>query len=410
MMMRAPVDRRQGSEDTPWNPKCPGEYGMPMSYELIDTVEGLSRLADFLQGARRIALDLEAAGFHRFSDRLCLVQLSTQEGTHLLDPLALDLRGTLRPLLEDPEIQVVMHGADFDIRLLDRDLDIHLQGLFDTQTAASLLGAQAIGLASLLEEHLGVDLSKKHQRADWAQRPLPKGMLAYAAADTRHLMALADLLRKKLDEKGRLAWAREEFELLEGIRWGEDDSDPVLRVKGARELTPRAVTALREAMTWRDEIARDRDRAPFRVVGDSVLFSVVVERPSSVEELSGMKGISPPLAEQEGADLLARLQRVDTLPEDALLPYPRYRSNGPGRPTPEEEALANRIRDLRTERARALKLDRGVLLSNAQIMEIVRQAPSNQTELNEVPGLRRWQADILGEGILNLLDRSRSQV
>lgn len=381
-----------------------------MSYELIDTAEGLSRLSGSLQGVRRIALDLEAAGFHRFSDRLCLVQLSTDRGTQLLDPLALDLGRTLKPLLEDPKIQVVMHGADFDIRLLDRDLGIHLEGLFDTQIAASLLGAPAIGLASLLEEHLGTKLSKKHQRADWAQRPLPEGMLAYAAADTEHLMALADLLQKKLVEKDRLAWAREEFELLENIRWEEDNTDPVLRVKGAREMTPRAVTALREAMRWRDEIARERDRAAFRVVGDSVLFSVVVERPASVEELSRTKGISPRLAEQEGADLLARLQRVDTLPENDLLPYPRYQGNGPGRPTPEEEALADRIRDLRTKRAQALGLDRGVLLSNAQIMEIVREAPSTLAKLKEVPGLRRWQADILGKDILTLLDRSRSRV
>jgi len=377
---------------------------MSMSHELIDTKEALSEVEDSLRGVDRIALDLEAAGFHRFSDRLCLVQISTREETFVLDPLALDLKDTLKGILEDPQVQVVMHGADYDIRLLDRDLGIRIQGLFDTQTAASLLGASAIGLASLLEEHLGIKLSKKHQRADWAQRPLPSGMLAYAAADTRHLLALADLLEEELEKKGRLAWAREEFRLLEEIRWEEDESDPILRVKGARDLTPRAATALREAMAWRDQIARERDRAPFRVAGDNILFSIVVERPDSVDELASMKGVSPRLAREKGASLLARLRQVDELPDDALRPYPRYQGNGPGRPSPEEEALANRIRDLRTKKAEGLEVDRGVLLSNAQIMEVVRRSPRDLQELEGIPGLRSWQAQILGPEIMRILE------
>ena len=374
-----------------------------MSHELIDTPDALARVEESLRGVPRIALDLEAAGFHRYSDRLCLVQISTQKENFLLDPLILDLGDPLRGVLEDQAVQVVMHGADYDIRLLDRDLGIHLRGLFDTQAAASLLGAKGIGLASLLEEYLGVKLSKKHQRADWAQRPLPEGMLEYAASDTRFLMELADLLEEKLEEKGRLQWAREEFALLEGIRWEEDTSDPILRVKGARELTPRAVTALREAMSWRDGIAREWDRAPFRVVGDPVLFSIVVERPASVEELAQRKGISSRLAHQKGEELLGRLRKVDDLSADDLLPYPRYQGNGPGRPTPEEEALAARLRDLRTEEAQTLEVDRGVLLSNAQILEIVRRSPKTLEELEAVPGLRRWQAEILGDAVLTLL-------
>ena len=93
-----------------------------MSYTLVETTEALAQMGDRLQGTRRIALDCEAAGFHRYSDRLCLVQLSTEDSTYLLDPLALDLSEVLRPVLEDEGVEVVMHGADFDLRLMDRDL------------------------------------------------------------------------------------------------------------------------------------------------------------------------------------------------------------------------------------------------------------------------------------------------
>lgn len=345
-----------------------------MTYTLVDTGEGLAEVKASLEGVHRIALDCEAAGFHRYSDRLCLVQLSTSTSTFLLDPLALDLSETLKPILEDPEIQVVMHGADFDLRLLDRDLGINLQGLYDTQAAATLIGSPAIGLAALMEQHLSIKLSKAHQRADWAQRPLTEGMLSYAASDTRHLSALADILQTELEAKERMEWAQEEFRLLESIRWeAEEHGDPVIKVKGARDLPPRQVTALREAVSWRDEIAKARDKAPFRIAGDQVLMALVLERPGDVEEMEDMKGISPRLAQKNGRDLLARLAQVDDLPEEDLVPYPRFRGNGLGRPTPEEEALANKIRGMRTKKAEELEVDRGVLLSNAQIMDIVRK-------------------------------------
>jgi ribonuclease D len=375
-----------------------------MSYTLVDTPETLERAEAQLRAAGRIALDCEAAGFHRYSDRLCLLQLSTPVSTFLLDPLSLELTDPLRPILEDPEVEVVMHGADYDLRLLDRDLKINVQGLFDTQTAATLIGVSAFGLASLLEDHLGVKLSKAHQRADWAQRPLSEGMLAYAADDTRHLLTLANILQSRLEEAGRVEWAREEFRLLEAIRWEEESSlDPILKVKGARDLSPREATALREALAWRDRIARQGDRAPFRVAGDQVLLAVVVERPVDLDALSQMKGISPRLARRNGRELLDRLERVDGLADSELVPYPRLRTNGSGRPTPEEETVSAAIRNLRTEKAAELKIGRGFLLSNAQIMEIVRWRPASPTELLKIPGIRRWQAGVIGTEILALL-------
>jgi len=379
------------------------EYPNAMSYLLISDPSALQELLPRIRSRSRIALDCEAAGFHRYSDRLCLVQLTAGPNTYLLDPLGTDLAPVLKPILENPGIEVVMHGADYDLRLLHRDLGIGLKGLWDTQVAASLLGEPAIGLASLLEEHLGVTLAKKHQKADWATRPLADELLDYAAEDTRHLDALRDVLAGKLDAVGRTAWAEEEFAALEEVQWETETVDPVTRVKAARTLGAREVTALRSALAWRDSIARSRDRAPFRVVGDSVLLAVVQERPTSVEELASMKGMSPRLARQEGAELLRSLSRADDLPEDQLQPYPKPNRGGTGRPTPEEEQLAERIRSLRTAKAEALGLDRGVVLSNAQISEIVRVSPDSTEALRAVPGLRRWQADILEEEVMAIL-------
>ncbi|HZD04938.1 MAG TPA: HRDC domain-containing protein, partial [Longimicrobiales bacterium] len=256
------------------------------------------------------------------------------------------------------------------------------------------------GLASLLETHLDVRLSKKYQRADWARRPLPDDMLEYAAADTDHLFELADLLAARLREKGRLAWAEEEYRQLEGVRFEDDGSDPVTRVKGARDLDDRDVTALREALEWRDRIARAKDRAPFRVVGDRTLLAAAQARPRTVDELADIKGMNGSLARSQGEDLLERLRRVEALGPEELRPYPRFQGNGRGRPPPEVEDRLDRLKALRNQRAEELGMSRGTLLPNQVLLEIARAAPDSRDGLRSVPGVRAWQVEALGKDLL----------
>jgi ribonuclease D len=380
-----------------------------MEIRLVDRTDALEEARALTAGLQNIALDCEAAGFHRYSDRLSLVQLTAGPFTFLLDPLALDPSHVLRPLVEDPEVEVLMHGADYDIRLLDRDLDLRLTGLFDTQIAASLLGENGIGLSSLLERHFGVKLSKKYQRADWAERPLSEGMKTYAAHDTLHLGELATMLRDRLEEQGRLAWAEEEFRELEKIRWEgpSEDEDPVTRVKGARDLAPREVARLREALRWRDGIARERDKALFRVVGDPVLLEVARRGPRSVEALADIQGMNGALARSEGEPLIEALTRVDELPESGLEPYPRPpRGNGRGRPLPEVEARFQALKEVRNRHAVALGIDRGTLLPNWAIQSLADEPPATVEELRATSGIRRWQAELLASDLLEALQRT----
>lgn len=371
-----------------------------MSFIFIDDVAEAAGLDAELRAEGRLALDCEAAGFHRYSDRLCLVQISTPSRNLILDTLGFDASDVLRPVLEDPTIPVVVHGADYDLRLLDRDLKIHPKGIFDTQAAAALLGEPSLGLASLLERHLGVVVSKKHQRADWARRPLPEDMLDYAASDTRHLLELADLLSRQLQQLGRLEWAQEEFRALEEIRWEETDDDPVVKVRGARDLAPRELAALREALTWRDRVARERDRAPFRVAGDQPLVEVARSRPRSVGELAKVGGISPNLAHSEGQALLEGLDRAERIPATALVPFPQRRTNGRGRPPPEVEEMAERLKVVRNRRAEELGIDRGTVMANAVITEIAWERPRTLEALSAIQGVKRWQVAAVGEELL----------
>jgi ribonuclease D len=146
--------------------------------------------------SRSIALDTEGASFHRFVDRIYLLQLSTRERTAIIDPIPIGKPPALGRILEDPGIEIVFHDADYDLRLLQQDYQWHVRNIFDTRIAAQLLGLRAFGLAALLERYFGVKLDKKHQRADWSMRPLTQGMLDYAAQDTIHLLELRDKLER----------------------------------------------------------------------------------------------------------------------------------------------------------------------------------------------------------------------
>src|SRR3954465_5538230 len=180
----------------------------------IDTQQGADDFLADISGIREIAVDTEGASFHRFIDRIYLLQLSTRERSAIIDPLGMPVPPGLGALLEDPKVEVVFHDADYDLRLLHQDYGWHVTSIFDTRIAAQLIGLKAFGLAALLEKYFGLKLEKKHQRADWSMRPLTEGMLDYAAQDTRYLLDLRDRLKDELERLGRWSWAKEEFERL----------------------------------------------------------------------------------------------------------------------------------------------------------------------------------------------------
>ena len=376
----------------------------------IQSLQKSELLKTDLSSARHIGLDCEAAGFHRYSDRLCLLQLTTERGTYVIDPLGFDPAELIRNALENPEVSVMMHSADFDLRLLRRDLGIRVTGLFDTQIAAQLLGEEGLGLASLLESRFGLKLSKKYQRADWAERPLSDAMLNYAANDTRYLARLTDVLKEELAEAGRLEWVQEECLALESASGAVTEpellEDPVVRIKGARHLSLRQLAELRKALAWRDEIAQDRDRALFRVIGDKPLVEALAARPRSVSDLTNVKGFPTKLATEEGRDLLSRIKAVAHLDESELQPYPKPRRRGPGRPSPQIITLADTLKTVRNRKAEELGLPRGTLLANTVVLEIARAAPRTLEELSDVPGMRRWKAKLLGQELITTIQRA----
>jgi ribonuclease D len=349
-----------------------------------------------------VAMDTEAASFHRFVDRIYLIQLSIRRETAIIDPLTIEDVSSLGALLADPAVELVFHDADYDLRILDRDYGFHARRLFDTRIAAQLLGEPAVGLAALLEKHVGVSLDKKYQRADWSRRPLPPEMLEYAATDTRYLLALRERLRAQLEARIRLTWAEEEFQRLENVRWtpSETNGSTYLRMKGARALGRRGLAVLRELVPWREAIAAELDRASFRVVSNEALLALSQIPPRSREELQKVGGISPRLVSERGNSLLAVIERGLTVPDKDLPRFPRAERRAAD---PAFDQAVDRLKRVRNEAAERLGLDPGVLCPKGTLEAVARARPKSAAALGELPEVRKWQVEVLGGDFLTAL-------
>jgi ribonuclease D len=371
---------------------------------LIETQAELERLFERLRSEPLLAVDTEAASFHRHRDRVYLLQISSRQETAVVDPLAVDSLAPLGEVLTDPGIEVVFHDADYDLRLLHQEYGFHASNLFDTRVAAQLLNEPGIGLAALLEKYAGVHLDKRYQRADWSARPLSPEMLEYAASDTRHLPLLRDLLRTRLTEGGRLGWAEEEFGLLTAVRWSAPAADEpaYLRMKGAKALNGRELAVLRELFQWRDELAQRTDRAAFRILNNEPMLSMAKSPPADLPALREVRGIGPEQAERRGRDILAAVGRGLAIPEPEL---PRI-ERPPRRPyDPAYEARMERLKAVRNQLAVRYDLAPGVLCSNGTLEAIAGVNPSTVEGMGEIRELRRWQLREIGTDLLAALQK-----
>ena len=384
---------------------APGQgFESIMQYEYVKSQEQLRRLVDRLRGCAILGVDTEAAGYHRYHDRISLVQISSPTENFLIDPITIDDLSVLGALFESPAIEKIFHDADFDLRILDRDLGLRISNLFDTQIAAAFVGERSLGLGAIVEKYLGIALPKAYQRADWAERPLTEGMMEYAATDTVHLAELREKLIAELEKRGRMAWAQEEFTRREGTRWAEpeDRAEAFLKMKGARDLTPRGLAILRELYSWREEVGKERDQATFRILPNQSMLEMSLKAPTSQGDLRTIQGLSSGLADRRGRDLLAAIKRGLAVPEGEL---PRFAPSRRWERDPQAEERGEKLRQARAKVAEELDLDQGFIVSRAVLDEVARQNPQTLEQLAAIPELRRWQVEALGPTLLQALKR-----
>ncbi|HND48409.1 MAG TPA: ribonuclease D, partial [Anaerolineales bacterium] len=178
----------------------------------VNTIEQLNKMIQDLAAQTRVAVDTESNSLHAYREQVCLLQFSSVNSDYIVDPLALRDLSPLAPIFSNPKIEKVFHAAEYDLICLRRDFNFSFTNLFDTMHAARVLGYPAVGLDKLLGDKFDIKMDKRHQKADWAERPLTKEQIHYARLDTHYLFDLRDVLEGELKEKGRLHFAKEDFE------------------------------------------------------------------------------------------------------------------------------------------------------------------------------------------------------
>ncbi len=382
---------------------------------MVEDDQTLAEVVEALRKAAVIGIDTESDSSYAYQEKVCLIQLSDLERDYIVDPLLVDDISSLGPLLADPSIPKVLHGADYDIVCLKRDHGFQIRGLFDTLIAAQLLGLERIGLADLIERFFGVPIDKQYQRHNWALRPLRPEHLEYARGDTHFLHALREILIRRLERVDRMEHLKEECEILEEREWAgkEFDPDGYVDLKGARSLDTESKRVLRRLYMYRDRQGKRMNRPVYKVIPNDVMIKIAYEQPTSQDDLDRLFSSKNAMKRRHGSAMVTAV--LQGLEDEVDVPDSRRRPKSKGQPRPKGPKARLRGRqaeramfDLKDWRNKKLKSNRALtpftVASNTTLKAIASRRPYTIEELHEIPDVRRWQVRDFGEELLRVLE------
>lgn len=362
----------------------------PPSFQLLDQPGSLAPLLTALERVEEVALDTEADNMYHYKTRVCLLQFLVDGEVFLVDVLAPGLK--LDALWKElARKHLVMHGSDFDLRLLHDLCRFQPHSLFDTMLAAQLLGLARIGLASLLDQHFGVALDKDGQKANWSKRPITPKLLNYAALDVWHLPALRDILKRELKKLGRLDWLEQQCraQIVAGAEGFAPATDNDWRIGRSERLRGPGLCVLHAAWHWREAQAARLDTPPFKVCGNALLLKLAEAAEAGESESTILNTIHLGKRHDRIFPSLAAAVRAGLGRDPKSLPRRPGRDPNHVSLTQAEIELQDRIRADRDRVAQKLEIEPTLIANRSQLAQIARQ-PRRLAEI-----LLPWQAGLL---------------
>ena len=340
----------------------------------VDQPNTFHQMLEDLSVQPRLAVDTESNSLHAYREQVCLVQFTTPRKDYVVDPLALDDLSSLGPIFSNPNIEKIFHAAEYDLICLRRDFGFQFSNLFDTMHAARVLGYPFVGLDNLLAGKFQFEIDKRHQKADWAVRPLTPAQLDYARLDTHFLFDLRDVLEAELREKNRLEIAREDFarackvdipkEKLNGSSWR--------RFSTRKDISPRELTVLSELCTTRDRIAERMNRPVFKVVSDALLLEIARRLPEKDVDLAGL-GLSSKQIHLWGGEILEAVKRGTVAP---LVEREQAK-----RPNDKTLKRLEKLKNWRKKVAQELGVESDIVLPKVYLNSLAENPPRSLQEL-----------------------------
>ena len=372
---------------------------VPELSQPINKPGGLKQLANILADQPSLAVDTESNSLFAYHEQVCLIQFSTPDADYLLDPLGFRDLSALAPIFANPHIQKIFHAAEYDLLCMKRDFGFTFSNLFDSMLAARILGRKEIGLGSILEAEFNIQVDKRHQRANWGQRPLPGYLLDYARQDTHFLIPLRERLEQQLKDKGLLPLAEEDFRRLCQVEFGPDNgNNDCWRVNGVHQLSPQQAAVLQELCKYRDEAARQRNRPLFKVISDHTLQAIASSLPASMDELKTLPGMTTHQIDRHGKALLQAVQR-------GLQAKPVH----PPRNIRPDARFLDRVEVLkqwRKQKASELEVESDIILPRDLLHQLAAKNPQDMHALSECLSEVPWRRERYGEEILLVLKKA----
>jgi ribonuclease D len=363
----------------------------------------LERLAERARADGRLGIDTEFMPEGRYRPLLCLVQVCVGEEIVVLDPIADDIGdpAPLAAVLADPGVEVVLHAGRQDVAILRRAWSTAVTNVFDTQVAAGFAGFSAqAGYTGLLHDVLRIRLAKSASFTRWDARPLTPEQLHYAREDVEHLLPLADELQRRLSERGRLDWAREECRAIADATDERVPEEAWRRLPRISGLDARGRAVARELAAWRERTAAAEDRPVGSVLRDPTLVELAKRAPANPRELGQIRGAGPDVVRRRARDILAALERGRTADPIRLEEGERLPTEAVDGPT---IALAE---SLVRARAQEAGLAYELIAARADLAPIVVAARRGSPE-PDVRTLRGWRRTLVGAELLELLEGNR---
>jgi len=366
----------------------------------IHTAAPLHRLCAQAQAEGRVALDLEFIRENSYVPRLALIQMAVSDTCAMVDPLEVHDLAPLLELWTSPHILKVLHAAGQDTEILHWHAGVVPVHLFDTQIAAALVGlGDQLSYGRLVEQLLGVALSKEESYSNWLQRPLSSAQVAYALDDVRYLLPLHTALEQRLEAMGRAPWLSEECRKFTNPGLYQRDSQQLFRrIRRSHTLSSQGLAILCELAVWRDREARQRDRPPGSVLHDEMLVEIARKAPRTLEGLQRLRGFPARELERSGATLLTLIEQGLAVPE-AARPQPLH---GRG-PTPAEELIVKVLEACLKALCAREKLSSAFIASRTDLETLVRRYRQGRLATADSPILEGWRGDLVGQELLAIL-------
>jgi ribonuclease D len=378
---------------------------MPDKTDIITKPEDLDRAVESLVVEERVSLDVESDGFYNYSESVCIITLSSPHRNFIVDSQELgEAAKVLEKLTSRADSPLLMHSGQNDVLALKRDFGLEFGMVHDTAVAAMLLGLPQTGLAALVESYLGLTLEKELQRHDWSRRPIEPDHLRYLINDTQHLFELHDLM---WDELSKLElteeYALECLAVAAAVpKDREFDPERFRRVKGHGSLTDTGRGVLRSIYAWRDNVAREVGRAPFRVMSDSTMLELARNCPTELHQLREQRGVGEWIVEGYGETLLEAIRTG--LSEPAPVRPPRRPTRElPQRMDARQRDLLGRLKRWRENERERRGVGLQAVLPTAVLQELILNPPADVEELAKVPRVGRARAERYGQEILEIV-------